>query len=128
MTDIKTALSRLNIPTNPAESAEEVTQTNDERGLSSYEEFLRANKYLKREKEMPLKQRDLAKILRLEKLLQHFQAKLQEEVTAYRSVFPDITHDELSQRALDLRIEKQRRDQEELLERQKDGKKLINGN
>lgn len=118
MADIKTAFSQLKIAPNTVKSSVRDKNGGDERGLTTYEEFLRANNFLKLEKETPIKQRDISKILRLEKLLQHIQGKLQEEVTAYRSVFPDISHHELSQRALDLRIKKQRLEQDEILERQ----------
>lgn len=119
MTDIKTALSGIKIEAKPKESRSLSGEPQNDRGLSTYEEFLRATKFLKAERETPLKKRDLTKILRLEKLLAHIQAKLQEEVTAYRALYPEITHEELSQRALDLRIEKQEREAREILDRQR---------
>lgn len=119
MIDMKTALSGIKIEPKPKASEELLDEPQNDRGLSTYEEFLRATKFLKTERETPLKKRDLTKILRLEKLLAHIQAKLQEEVTAYRAVYPEITHEELSQRALDLRIEKQERERKEVLDRQR---------
>lgn len=119
MTDIRTALSGIKVEARPKESSALSGEPQNDRGLSTYEEFLRATKFLKAERETPLKKRDLTKILRLEKLLAHIQAKLQEEITTYRAVYPEITHQELSQRALDLRIEKQEREREEVLDRQR---------
>lgn len=119
MTDIKTALSGIKIEARSEASPALSSESQNDRGLSTYEEFLRATKFLKAERETPLKKRDLTKILRLEKLLAHIQAQLQEEVTAYRAVYPEITHEELSQRALDLRIEKQERETREILDRQR---------
>lgn len=119
MKDMKSALSGIKISAKLKESQGLSGEPQNDRGLSTYEEFLRATKFLKTERETPLKKRDLTKILRLEKLLAHIQAKLQEEVTAYRALYPEITHEELSQKALDLRIEKQEREAKEILDRQR---------
>lgn len=118
MADLKSELVGLKMKNNPPESTKSSFVEGDDRGLTTYEEFIRATRLLKEEKSIPLKNRDMAKALRLEKLVQRIQSDLQEEVTAYRQLYPEISHEELSQRALDLRIEKQQREAREIHDRQ----------
>ena len=54
MTDIKTALSGIKIEARPEVSPALSMEPQNDRGLSTYEEFLRATKFLKAERETRL--------------------------------------------------------------------------
>lgn len=72
--------------------------------LSSYEEFINARKRLATENQLPLKRRDFQLILRLERLVRHFQAEYQKEVASLRGSYPSQTMEEISKIALNNRL------------------------
>lgn len=106
--------------------------------LSIYEALMLTQKQLAAESVIPLKTRDIALVLHLQKRVQFLQKLYQEEVAKYRKVFPEATHEGLSKKVRLIRLAKEEQDrkkeiaeitlaQEEEKRLAKEVKKLVTG-
>ena len=88
-------VSALNESTKKASEPKEV-----DLGLSSYELWKRATEDLVLEKKMPNRIMDFKKIARLEGMINILQQDIRSEVDRYKPMYPELTHAELSKKAL----------------------------
>lgn len=107
MADMKSALKRVlsNVKSNTSNLTQEADHNsrlpeNIDLGPSSFERWQRANEGLIAEKKLPTRIMDLKKIERLEGLINILQQDIRNEVDRYSSVYPELTHAELSKIAL----------------------------
>ena len=85
----------------PNESTKKASEQEEaDLGLSSYELWKRANEDLALEKKMPNRIMDLKKIARLEGMINILQQDIRSEVDRYKPMYPELTHAELSKKAL----------------------------
>ena len=100
---MKATLSKEKLGTEaaPNESTKKVSEPDEaDLGLSSYELWKRANEDLMLEKKLPYRIMDLKKIGRLEGMINILQQDIRSEVDRYKPMYPELTHAELSKKAL----------------------------
>lgn len=100
---MKATISRekQEVESTQSESPSNVSEPNKaDFGLSNYELWNRANEDLALEKKMPSRIMDLKKIARLEGMINILQQDIRSEVDRYKPIYPELTHAELSKKAL----------------------------